>query len=191
MIVCGTRGHGMVSRALLGSTSSALLHHADRPVLIVPHVPADGPVVIAYDGSDGARDAIEVAARRFPHRATVIAHAWVSPLRRSYAGAAIGAMPLPEGDELVRDLTDMFAGDAQETADEGVGLAAESGLPARAVVREAESSVWRTLAEIAADEGAAVLVVGSRGRGAVTSTVLGSVSASLAHNAERPVLIVR
>lgn len=36
VIACGTRGLGGLGRAALGSTSSALVHHADRPVLILP-----------------------------------------------------------------------------------------------------------------------------------------------------------
>jgi nucleotide-binding universal stress UspA family protein len=36
-----------------------------------------------------------------------------------------------------------------------------------------------------------VIVAGSRGRGALGSTVLGSVSAGLVHNAELPILIIR
>ncbi len=57
VIVCGTRGHGGMARALLGSTSSSILRHADRPVLIVPdaEVAAWGPALIAYDGSSPPR----------------------------------------------------------------------------------------------------------------------------------------
>jgi len=36
VITCGTRGLGGLGRAALGSTSSALVHHADRPVLVLP-----------------------------------------------------------------------------------------------------------------------------------------------------------
>jgi nucleotide-binding universal stress UspA family protein len=35
-IVMGQRGIGGAERALLGSVSSAVVHHADRPVVIVP-----------------------------------------------------------------------------------------------------------------------------------------------------------
>lgn len=36
LIVCGTRGRGAIRTALLGSTSQALLQHAELPVLISP-----------------------------------------------------------------------------------------------------------------------------------------------------------
>lgn len=36
LIVLGSRGFGPVRRALLGSTSSQVLHHTDRPVVVVP-----------------------------------------------------------------------------------------------------------------------------------------------------------
>jgi nucleotide-binding universal stress UspA family protein len=36
LIVCGRRGRGAVTSALLGSVSHAVLAHAGRPVLIAP-----------------------------------------------------------------------------------------------------------------------------------------------------------
>jgi nucleotide-binding universal stress UspA family protein len=44
---------------------------------------------------------------------------------------------------------------------------------------------------VASDRHATVIVAGSRGRGGLASTILGSVSSGLVHNAETPVLVVR
>lgn len=193
MIVCGSRGQGAFSRAVLGSTSSSLVHHARRPVLVVPPGAGalDGPVVIGYDGSDGARDAIVVTARRLHNRRAVVVHAWSSAVQRWPVGGSLLAAPVAEMQEIARNLDGVFAGQAQDMAEEGATLAREHGLDARPVAVEATPGPWRALTAVAHTEGAALIVVGSRGRGTVASTVLGSVSASLVHNAELPVLVVR
>ena len=36
MIIMGTRGQGLVKKAVLGSVSDYVARHADRPVLVVP-----------------------------------------------------------------------------------------------------------------------------------------------------------
>lgn len=193
VIVCGSRGRGPFSRAVLGSTSSSLLHHAERPVLIVPPGAGDldGPALIGYDGSAGARAAIAAAARLLAGRPALVVHAWSSPLQRSYAGSAVAAVPLPELSELTSDLGEIFAEQAREVAEEGVAYAREAGLAAQPMAPEGPPGIWRTLSATGRAQGASVIVAGCRGRGAVSSTILGSVSAGLVHNAELPVLIVR
>ncbi|MGA9276246.1 universal stress protein [Ilumatobacter sp.] len=37
LIVMGARGHGAIGSAILGSVSTWLLHHVDRPIVVVPH----------------------------------------------------------------------------------------------------------------------------------------------------------
>ena len=78
VLICGTRGRGAFARALLGSTSSSLLHHADIPLLVVPDGGGalDGPVVAAYDGSEEAGRALGAVGRLLTGRATVVVHAW-------------------------------------------------------------------------------------------------------------------
>jgi nucleotide-binding universal stress UspA family protein len=193
VVVSGSRGQGGLGRAYLGSTSSSLLHHAPCPVLVVPPGEPDltGPVLIGFDGSDGARAAVTTAARLFSGRAAVVVHAWRSPLRRSHTGSALLAAPLDELAEIAGDLDEAFAEGAREIADAGVELARELGLEATGRDIESRDGSWRTLVAAAEADGASVIAVGSRGRGAIKSTVLGSVSAGLVHNAGLPVLVHR
>ncbi len=41
LMVIGARGHGAIGAAVLGSVSTWLLHHATRPMVVVPHGPDD------------------------------------------------------------------------------------------------------------------------------------------------------
>ena len=193
LIVCGSRGQGGFSRAVLGSTSSSLVHHAPRPVLVVPPVAVapDGPVMIGYDGSEGARHAIAVTARLLDDHPAIVVHAWSSPVQHSLVGGSLLAAPVAEIQEIARDLHEVFADQAQDIAEQGATLAREHGLDARPLAVEATPGPWRALTAAAHTEGAALIVAGSRGRGTVASTMLGSVAASLVHNAELPVLVVR
>jgi nucleotide-binding universal stress UspA family protein len=193
VVVCGSRGRGGLARAYLGSTSTALLHHAPCPLLVVPPAQPDlaGPAVIGFDASDGARAAVRTAARLLPGRPALVVHAWRSAVKRSLAGSALLATPLDEVAGIARDIDELLAGNALDVAEEGAALARELGLAAGARVVESADAAWRELAAAAESEGAAVAIVGSRGRGALASAVLGSVSSGLVHNAPLPVLVSR
>jgi nucleotide-binding universal stress UspA family protein len=79
---------------------------------------------------------------------------------------------------------------AEETAAEGAELARALGLAARGLAPESGHGQWQALLHGAQHAGAAAILVGSRGRGAVASTVLGSVASGLVHAATLPVLVV-
>jgi nucleotide-binding universal stress UspA family protein len=192
VIICGSRGRGGVARSLLGSTSTSVLHHATRPVLVVPAPSAiDGPALIAYDDSEGARAAIAVARRLLPGRRAMIVHVWNSPMRHTLSGRALAGAPIGELRELSADYEQVFVDAADSVVEQGVALASEAGLDASGEAIESGSGAWRALAEVASDHHGAVIVAGSRGRGGLASTLFGSVSSGLVHNAETPALIVR
>ena len=193
VIVCGARGRRSLGRALLGSTSSGLLHGADLPVMVVHAEEADlaGPVMIAYDGSDAARDAIAKAGSLFRGREAIVAHAWHWPLTDTVTERALLTSRLTEVPEIVQVLKATAEDVARDVAEEGRTLAEEHGLRAEAVLVEVIESVWRQLLAAADEADAGVLIAGSRGRGGIASALLGSVSTALANNAKRPTLVVR
>jgi len=191
VVACGTRGHGTAARAVLGSVSSGLIHHAGLPVLVVPEeaTRAGGPVIVAFDRSEPAARAVAAAGRLLPGRDALVLHVWRSRIRHSLAGQAFQHAPLAEVRDSVNDLDRLFEDWGREEAERGAALAAEHGLHARArAIESAGPAAWALL-EAARSEDAAAIVVGRRGRGEVASAILGSVSASILHAADRPVLI--
>jgi nucleotide-binding universal stress UspA family protein len=141
------------------------------------------PVVIAYDGSDHAKQAIEQAAAelRMPRKAVVVAG--YEPLEAlPFWGRPAAIVP----DEMIEE-----AGkEAVRTAAEGAELANSAGFDASPTVRE-EERAWKAILVAAEEAGAGIIVLGSHGRGPVGSAVLGSVATSVAQHADLPVMICR
>lgn len=193
VLICGTRGRGAFARALLGSTSSSLLHNTDVPLLVVPDAGGalDGPVVVAYDGSEGARRAIEVAGRLLTGRATVVVHAWEPVFHRGLEAQALDAGgSVDDLNLIVGDLQQALAQSAAATAETGVAAARAAGLDAVGDTVEADDGAWRAVAAAARAHDASVIAMGTRGQGAARSVLFGSVSSGLVQNAELPVLVV-
>lgn len=192
VLVCGTRGRGKFARALLGSTSSSLVNRTDVPLLVVPDGAGalDGPVVVAYDGSDGARSAIQSVGRLVGGLAAVVVHAWEPVHRLSLMPHALVGGAVDHHLETIERLQQALADEAARTTEEGVEAARAAGLDAVGETVEADEGAWRAIAATAQAQGASLIAVGTRGHGAVKSALLGSVASGLVHNAELPVLVV-
>ena len=141
------------------------------------------PVLIAYDGSDQAKHAIEQAGAelRLPRKAVVVAA--YEPLEAlPFWGRPAAIVPDELSEEAGRE--------AARTAAEGAGLANSAGFEASSTVRE-EDRAWKAILAAAEDAGAGIIVLGSHGRGPVGSAFLGSVATSVAQHATLPVMICR
>jgi nucleotide-binding universal stress UspA family protein len=75
LVIVGSRGLGPVRRAVMGSVSGSVLRHAHCPVMVVRGKTGDdeaevgaemgaavGPIVLAVDGSEEAKQATKAAA---------------------------------------------------------------------------------------------------------------------------------
>ena len=189
LIVAGAHGMSGLGRAVLGSVSTALIHHSRVPVLVVPSTSldeaADGPLLLCYDGSAGARRAIGVAGPLFGPRPALVLHFWESwvaeaPALAGLSGSVAGmAVELDElADERSAHLTE-----------DGVELADRSGFEATGLSERATGPGWMAVRDTADEHSCAAIVIGSRGLTGV-SAALGSVSNGVVHNSRRPVLVV-
>jgi nucleotide-binding universal stress UspA family protein len=145
----------------------------------------DRPVLFCYDGSEGSKAALRVAAELVMHPTdAVILAVWTPVAIQLARGGSLLAVVPNEG-----ELDDEESAAAQRIADEGAAGAQSRGYNASARIAEATESVAKTIAEVASEIDARLIVCGQRGRGAFASAVLGSVSHQLSAHTQRPVLI--
>ena len=78
---------------------------------------------------------------------------------------------------------------AKAVAEEGALRASEHGYQAVPMVRRSVESPAKAILEVADELSARLIVCGQRGRGALRTALLGSVSHTLASHTRRPVLI--
>lgn len=192
LVACGSHSRGALGRALLGSVSTALLQHSTAPVLIVPPTCDDdqGPLVVGWDGSPEAERALQACARLFAGHDICVVHVWESPMRHSLFTKALHAGGPREMGEVIDTLDADLAERHAQTVATGVTLAQELGLVARGRLLESEGPPSHEVLTIADELRAGAIVVGRRGRNELSAAVTGSVSGSLVHAGERPVLVV-
>jgi nucleotide-binding universal stress UspA family protein len=138
------------------------------------------------DGSDGSREAMRAAAVMIDRPAVaVVLTVWESVATRLALAGAFAAGTTTGGADL--DADEEFY--ARSVAEEGALRAIEHGYEASPLIKESFDGIPRAILETADDLSARLIVCGQRGRSAVRSTLLGSVSHTLASHPRRPILI--
>lgn len=179
LIVVGSTHRGRLGRVLPGSVGAQLLHGAPCPVAIAPRGFRDserdvhGRIGVAYDGSPEADLALAEACH----------------LSRILEAPLLLIAVVPEA----------------EAAEHAVGASAEGRLHRRSISAAVETALEALPADVEADAAVIegdpggklvescgdldMIVMGSRGRGPLRRTLLGTVSAHVCASAECPVVV--
>ena len=183
LIVVGSTHRGAVGRVVPGSVAQNLLHGAPCAVAVAPGGYADSApehiavIAAAYDGSPEARHAVAEAvelARGADACVRIVevlgaAYGW----GLSWTPAAYVGLSDVIHEDARKDLAELAESLPGEIRAETRLL---DGDPVRKLLAETESGVG-------------LLVMGSRGYGAVLRTLLGSVSSRVIHSASCPVVV--
>jgi nucleotide-binding universal stress UspA family protein len=152
---------------------------------------AVGPlrVIVATDGSDASLLAAHEAVRLVPADAelslVIVVDAVQDPM--ADAGGFEGPTITEHGaqEEYRKSMVD---------ADGALARSASAFGPRpirQRIVERSDESVGARLCSLAADEGAAMIVVGSHGHGALADVLMGSVGSYVVHHSPCPVLVIR
>ena len=155
--------------------TEALSHHLEAAVVIVPQVGgriAHGKIVVGVDGSDGSQAALQwaasVAART---RASLHAVYAYEPLADSYPHGPVENWRYRGQQDVEAQVNTLnFDGDIELTLVGADPIAA--------------------LAQVGEQDDAALVVVGTKGRGGLHGLVLGRVPSQLPRDAHRPVAVI-
>ncbi|NUT44323.1 MAG: universal stress protein [Thermoactinospora sp.] len=178
-IVVGSRGLGGFAGALLGSVSIHVAGQAHCPVVVVhaDQGPVKGLIVVGVDDSPECEPALEYAfgqASMLGARVLAV-HGWQLP-------TGLGSP------ELYFDMDEIRTARHQVVADRLAAMAEKfPQVEVAEMVRNAHPVDLLVQASAEAD----LVVVGSHGRGAVRSALLGSVSRGVLHHARCAVAVVR
>lgn len=185
LIVIGSRGHGPLTSALLGSVSAEVADQAPCSVLVVRDTAIES-VVLADDGSEGARVAVDLVRswtvlRGLPVDVVSAARPPL-PLSALDAGWDLGTSAY--ADAL---LTSRRAG--QALAEQQAEALRVEHIPAVGIYLEGEPA--HEIVEFARDRPRPLIVLGTRGHRGLTAVVLGSVARRVLLHAPGSVLVAR
>jgi nucleotide-binding universal stress UspA family protein len=187
MVVVGDRGHGGFTGLLVGAVATQLAAHAHCPVIVVRQgtdpsaiAATTHPVVVGVDGSERSWPAIRFAFEEAANRGVSLTaiHVWSEPPRAGSDQFKPVAVDYDQAHkEADRTLSESLAGFQERYPEVPVFRELTSDLdPARELLR--------------ATEEAALIVVGTHGRGRFAGLLLGSTGQALIHQARCPVAIV-
>ncbi|HTF99804.1 MAG TPA: universal stress protein [Nitrospirota bacterium] len=178
LIVMGKKGLRPVEHMLVGRVTARVIGHSQRDVLVVPDGTVVGwkTIVMATDGSRYSVQATEHAisfAQSYGGELKVLSVVDVPTEFYAEAPQAV--------EDLVKKAKTYVAGVQKK--------AAEAGVKAETFVGEAET--YQAITNLAREQKADIIIVGSHGRTGVRRLLMGSVTENVIGHASCPVLVVK
>lgn len=188
LIVLGTRGLRGLRRQVVGSVSGKVARYAPSSVLVARTAGPIRSVILGYDASPDADEALELVARlplnSGAHVTVLSAYDVVRPFSSGLAPTMVAQVNAAYRDSLrwAREAAEAMASSAQQRL-------LERGVTAthRTAVGPAHEQLAIAASELPAD----LLVVGSRGLSGIQRFFLGSTSAALVTQPPTSVLVAR
>lgn len=182
LVVVGSRGFGGFRDLLLGSTGTQVATHAQCPCVVVRDLaqPAAAKIAVGVDASAGAESALAFAFDEASR------HGWDLVAVHAYEIPAYDFLVIPDPYHPVPDTAVNI--EEHRMVSEALAGFCSSYPDVRVEQRVVRGPTVPALLE--ASRNAAMLVVGTRGRGLILGGLLGSTSHGVLHRADIPVAVV-
>lgn len=182
MVVVGSRGMGGFRGLLVGSVGVQVASNASCPAVVIRKAPPPtaSTVVVGVDGSALSLAALDFAFDMADRRgwSVLAVHAWEIP--------AYDVLAAPSGPPPI-DIPELEASEKRAFAESLAGLR-ERHPGVEVEERLVKDQSVRAILD--ASDDAALIVLGTRGRGEFLGAVLGSVSQGVLHRAKVPVAVI-
>lgn len=188
LVVTGCRARGRLASGLLGSVAYAVTAHAKCPAVVVrgqeaPYPDATHEVVVGVDDSGASERALDVACDIAAATGAPLRIVRVEPLHSPESWASV------ETRHAGSQHTHALRAEAEATLERSEKHA-HGAYPDLVIETEVlYGDAGHALAPLG--DRAGLVVVGSRGRGGFSGLLLGSVSHTVIHEANCPVMVVR
>jgi len=143
-------------------------------------------VLVCYDGSPSARNAVATMADLVSEHAVTLLHVWNPPMPVLTDALSDRANP---GGPSTATLTELSGQRAAEIVEEGRRIAQAHEIAAQTLTACNESSLAETILRVADEQDSSLIILGAHLRGTPGPT-LESTSAAVFTRARRPVLVI-
>ena len=141
---------------------------------------------VCYDGSEGARAALDITVQLFPGHEAVVACYW-RPFAKSGKRFGIHILELVQNAASINEQEEQLA---RQVAEEGAALVRAGGLSVEGRAVQIDASVDEAIIAHADEIDALTIVLGSRSRSGLGSILLGDVAGDVVQLSSRPVFVV-